>query len=147
MRFLQGVELVGFGQFEADGQGGHRVEMGAALFAGEDGAVNFAEKVAAMGQDHRPARAAEAFVGGGHDHVGNADGAGMYARSDQTGDVGDVGQQVGAHFVGDVAEALPIDDEGVGRETGDDDLRLCFQGNLFDGVIVEFFGFFDLQNR
>ena len=41
----------------------------------------------------------------------------MHAGGDQAGDVGDIGQEIGADPVGDGAKTLPVDDERVGRDS------------------------------
>src|SRR5690606_6356488 len=54
---------------------------------------------------------------------------------DQTGHVGHVDEQVGAHLVGDLAETGEIQDLGVGGEAGDDHLRLVLDGQALDFVV------------
>ncbi len=137
---LERPEAVGPGQLERQRQGRNCVEMRSALLTGKDGAINLGGQIAPVGQDHRAARPAEALVCGGRDDVGNADRAGMHAGGDEAGDVGNVGHQVGAAFVGDGAEALPVDDHRVGGVAGDDDLGPDFKCLRFDGVVVEQLG-------
>ena len=136
---LQGAKLVGVGQLQRHRQRGDGVQMRPALLAGKDGAIQLAGDVALVSHQHGPARPAQALVGGRGDDVGYADRAGMYPRGHQSGNVGDVGQQIGPGLVGNLAETPPVDDFGVGRETRDDDLRPGFKRRALDGFIVQVF--------
>jgi hypothetical protein len=109
-RFLEGHRL-----------GRDHVHQRAALQAGEDGAV---DRLLVLGlhQDDAAARAAQALVGGGGDHVGKRHRVGVDAGGDQAGVVGHVDHEDGADFFGDVGEALEIDAQAVGRGAGDDQL-------------------------
>ena len=53
-------------------------------------------------------------MGGGGDDMAVGDGAGVMAGGHQPGDVGDICQQVGSHFIGYGAEFLKIDRAGIG---------------------------------
>ncbi len=138
---LQLDELVAFGQFEGQGQGSNGIQVGAALFAGEDGAVNFAGQRFFMGHYHGPARTAKAFVGGGGDHIGDADRAGVDTGGDKAGDVSNIGHQISATAVGNLAEALPVDNYWIGGETGNDEPGFDLHGLGFKGIIIEGFRF------
>ena len=83
-----------------------------------------AASVLSVRQDARAARAVEGLVRGEADDVRVADRAGHDARGHHAGDVRDVGQQVRADRVGDLAEARPVGHPRVGGEAGDDHLRL-----------------------
>ena len=135
---LVGLEGRVHGFLEADRLGGDDVLQRAALAAGEDGGVDLLLQVfVGLAQDQAAARAAQGLVGGGGGDVGDAHRAGVDAGGDQAGHVGHVHQQDGAHFVGDVTEALPVDDLGVGGEAGHDHLRLVLAGQLFHLVVVD----------
>ena len=56
---------------------------------------------------------------------------------DQTRHMGHVHDKISAHFVGDVAEALPIDDAGIGGEPGDNHFWLMLAGQGFNLSIVD----------
>ena len=60
---LKLAELLGLGQFEGGGEGGHGMNMRAALFAGEDTPVEFARQGGIGGQNAGAARAAQGFCG------------------------------------------------------------------------------------
>ena len=65
---------------------------------------------------------------------------GVHAGGNETGDVGHVNHQVGAHLVCDAAEGGEVDDAGVGGCAGDDDLGLLAEGLLAHLVHVEALG-------
>ena len=110
------------------------------LAAGEHGLVELLAELGIAAEDQAAAGAAQGLVGGGGHHVAMGHGVGVHARRHQAGDVGHIGQQVGAHLIGDGAEALEIDRAGVGRVAADDQLRLVLQGQLADRVEVELLG-------
>ncbi len=140
-RLILGLfEFGRLGKFEGGGQTSDGVNVGAALFAGEDGAVKFARQGQIGGEDAGAARAVEGLVGGEGDHMGEADRAGNGLGGDEAGDVRDIRQQVGAHGIGDGAEAGPIGNPGVRGIPGDDHLGLVLQGQGSDGVVINLFG-------
>ncbi|MNJ23922.1 hypothetical protein D3C77_183230 [compost metagenome] len=51
--------------------------------------------------------------------------------------MGHVDEQVGADLVGDLAKAREVQGLGVGREAGDDHLRLALDGQALDFVVVD----------
>ena len=116
--------------------------MRSALLAGENGPVDLAGDQAVGGHQHRAARAIQALVRGGHDHMRNADRRRHHARCHQPADVRDVGQQIRADFIGDLAEFLPVRHPRIGRVTGNDHLGLMLLRQRADLVIVELLGFF-----
>ncbi len=93
------------------------------------------------GQKHRPARAVETLVRGGHDHVGNADRRRHHARRHQPADVGNIRQEVGTDLIRNLAELPPIRHPGIGRVPGDQQLRFGFERLGADPVVVEPFVF------
>ena len=66
-------------------------------------------------EDHGAARAAQRLVRRGGDHVAVLEGAGDLLGANQAGDVGHVGEQVGADTVRNVLELLVVDEARVGR--------------------------------
>ena len=134
-----GFELGFEGFTEGDGLGGDDVHEGTALEAGEDGGVDFFSPVG-LAHGHAAARAAEGFVGGGGDEVGEGDGGGVVAGGDKAGDVGDIGHEEGTDFFGDFGEGGPIPGAGVGAGTGDDEFGFVFEGDFADIGHVDAFG-------
>ena len=130
-------ELVGCRQLERDGHRRDGVDVRPALLAGEHGAVNALGQFFACGEDARRARPAQRLVRGERDDVGIADRRGEHAGRDHARHVADVGHQVRAHAVGNLAEALPVRRVRVRRVTGDDHARLVLRGELGDLVIVQ----------
>ncbi len=90
--------------------------------------------------DHRPARPAQRLVGSGGDDVGVRGGVLVNAGDDEPGDVGDVGEEIGAHLLGDLAEGAEVELSGVGGGPGDDYLGPLLLRHLADGVIVDTLG-------
>ena len=132
--FLQFFELPGLGQLEGQGQRGEHVDVWSALLAGEDGAVDLFRDGRVGGQQHGTAWTVEALMRGGHDHMGDPHRRRHHACRDQPADVRDIGQEVGAHFIGDLAELLPIGDPGIGRVSGDQQFWSgfeCLDADLF----------------
>ena len=70
------------------------------------------------------ARAAKGLVGGGGNKVRDADRVRVYACRDQAGIVCHVHEEIGAHAVGNGAEALPVHHQRIGRRACHDHLRL-----------------------
>ncbi len=64
-------------------------------------------------------------------------GFGYTPAATKAGDVSHVDEQVGADLVGDGAEARPVDLLRIGRKARHDHLRLVFQRQLFDFVVVD----------
>ncbi len=89
------------------------------------------------GQDQATARAAQGFVSGSGNDVGERHRVRIDTSGNQTGHVGHVDEQVGTHLVGDFAEAGEIEFLRVGRETGDDHLWLVLEGQALDFVVVD----------
>ena len=134
---LEPDELRRARQLECDRHARDGVDVRAALLAGEDRGVDLGGQLLVGGQDARAARAVERLVRGEADDVRVADRAGHDPRGDHPGDVRDVGQQIGAHRVGDLAEARPVGHPGVRGEAGDDHLGLVLPGQRLDLVVVQ----------
>jgi hypothetical protein len=111
--------------------------MGPALLTGKDRSVDLARQLLVGGQDAGAAGAVEALVRCEADDVGVADRARHDTRGDHARDVGDVGQEVGAHGVCDLAKARPVGHPGVGGVAGDDHLGFRLAGERLDGLIVQ----------
>ena len=94
---------------EGHGLGGDHMLQRAALQAGEDGGVELLAEVVIAAEDHAAARAAQRLVGGGGDHIGVFERIRMHAAGHEAGEMGHVHHQVGAHRVGDLAEALEVE--------------------------------------
>ena len=137
---LQLLELIGLREFEGDGQRRDGVDVRAALFAGEDGAIEFAADRFVEREQHRAARAAQRLVRGEGDHVRQSQRAGICARDDEAGHVRNIGQQIRAHFIGDGAELLPIGRVRIRGVTRDDHLGLVGQRQFANLVVVQLLG-------
>ena len=61
----------------------------------------------------------------------------MRAGDDQAGDVRDVGEEVGADLLRDLAERLEVEQPRVGRRAADDDLRARLLRQRAHGVVVD----------
>jgi hypothetical protein len=59
------------------------------------------------------------------------------ATSHQAGDVSHVHHEIGADGIGDLAEALPVPDTGIGGTTGEDELGLVLMGEPLDLVHIQ----------
>ena len=89
----------------------------------------------------KPPRAAQGFVRGGGDEVRIGNRVRMLSAGHQARDVGHVHEQVGAAGLGDLAHAFKVDRAGIGAGSSRDHLRLHFQGQFFQRVIVDGFRF------
>src|SRR5690606_4424708 len=99
--FLVVDEVLAHGFFEAHGLGGDDVHERAALVFRKHGKVQAFVQffVAAVGQDDAAARAAQGLVGGGGDHVGGRQRAGVYAGGHEASHVRHVHHEPGADLV------------------------------------------------
>ena len=66
------------------------------------------------------------------DDMGVFERDGMHAARDQTGEMRHVDHEIGADPIGDLAEALEVDDARIGRAAGNDQLRLDLERMLGD---------------
>ena len=110
-----------------------------ALDAWEDDALQLLLDLlaGALRQDDAATRAAQRLVGGRGDHVRVRQRVRIDAGGDQARDMRHVDEQVGAHLVGDGAEARPVHHLRIGGEAGHDHLRLVLQGQPFDFVVID----------
>ena len=61
----------------------------------------------------------------------------MHTGSHETGNVRHIYPESGAYLIGDLTEALEVDDAGICRSTGNDHLRLALQGDPLHLIIVD----------
>ena len=90
-----------------------------------------------VAEDQAPSGAAQGLVGGGGDHVGVRQRARVDAGRDQSREMRHVHVQVRPHLVGDAAEALEVDDPGVGRAARDDQPGLVLARERLDFLVVD----------
>ena len=135
--FLE-LGLEGFG--EANGLGRDHVHEGTTLAAREHGGVDGLH-VFGFAEDQTTTRSAESFVGRRGDEICVRNRGRMHAAGHESGNVGDVGEQVGADRAGDLTHALKINDPRVGRSADGDHLRLFAFGNGCEFIVVDVTGF------
>ena len=114
---------------ERDRLGGDHMHQRAALQAREHRRVDLLGELLVVGEDHAAARPAQRLVRGRGDDMRVRERARMRAAGDESGEMRHVDHQIGADLVGDLAEALEIDDARIGRAAGDDDLRLVLRAS------------------
>ena len=134
---LQILKRIAAGDLERHTHGGKLVGVRPALQARENGCVDLARQVCVGGQDARPSRAAQRLVRGKGDHVGNAHRVGILPGNHHARRMGNVGHQVGAHSVRDLAEPAKIGRPGIRRVPGNDQLGAGRLGKSADLVIVQ----------
>ncbi len=122
---------------ERHGLGRDDVHQRAALQAGEHGRVDLLGHLLVIGEDHAAARTAQRFVRGRRRDVGMRHWRGMNAAGDEAGDVGHVDHEIGADFVGDLAEPLPVPDARIGGAAREDQLGLVLARLGGDLVHIE----------
>lgn len=108
---------------EGDGDTGDGVVVGATLTSREDGSVDTSLKVRFLvlsEEDETSSGTTEGLVGsGGHD-VTVLERRVLLGSSDETGDVGHVGQEVSALAIGDLSETAIVPVTGVSRTTANE---------------------------
>ncbi len=120
---------------------GDGVHQGAALDAGKHLAVDLFG-ILFLAEDDASPGAAQGLVGGGGHHIRVGNGVHVQSGGDQSGDVSHIHHELGAHLVGDLAEAGEVHLAGIGGSACQDHLGLVFQRHLFQFVIVELLGGF-----
>ncbi|CAH0308625.1 hypothetical protein SRABI106_03975 [Rahnella aquatilis] len=124
---------------------GNHVHQRAALTTREDSRVQFFVElfVAAFRQNQTAAWASQRFVrGGGHDVcVWNR--VRVNARSNQTGNVCHVNEEVSANAVGDFTHFCPVNDTGECREAADDHFWFVQFGLTFHVFVIDVAAFVD----
>ena len=114
----------------------------AALHTGEDSGIEFLLQLfIGAGEDETAARAAQGFVRGGGNDIGNRHRVRVQPRCDQPGDVRHIDQQISADAVGNLAETLEIKNLRIGGKAGDDHLRLVLAGHALQRVVINQAGF------
>ena len=113
--------------------------MRAALLAWEYAFINFFCNLSVVRDQHRTTRAAERLVSREANHVCKPNRRGQFLGGNQTGNVGDVCQQVSPNLIGDAAESSPIWHPRVGSVTGYDHFRRTFPRNPSDLIVVQAF--------
>ena len=134
---LESVELFRLRQAEGDGHRSELVDVRAALKTGKDSVVNLSRQDRVGGEDAGPSRPAERLVGGKGDDVGVTQRRGKRPGDDHTGHVSNVGQKIGPHPVGDLAELGPVGQARVRGVTGNDQFGPVLQRQFLHLVIVE----------
>jgi len=118
--------------------GGDHVHQRPALGAGEHHRGDLLLDVGVgAADDDAAARAAQGLVGGAGDDVGKRHRVGVQAGGDQAGDVRHVDEEQCADLVRDGTETGEVEMAGVGREAGDDHLRLAFDRLRLERVVVD----------
>ena len=87
-----------------------------------------------------PLRAAQRLVRGRRHHVRVRHRIRIHAGGDQARDVRHVDHEPGAHRIGNLAHARPVDHPGVGRETADQHLRLVLFRQLGHALVIDLAG-------
>ena len=122
---------------ESHGHRGEFLRVRPALLAGEDRQVDAARQILVSRHDDGAARAAQGFVRGAGEHVGDADRVGVGAGRRHAGRVADVSQQQRTDLVGDRPEKRPVGRPSVGGEPANDHLRPVAPRQVADFVVVE----------
>ena len=121
---------------EGDGLGGDDVHQGPPWLPGKTAELSFFARSSSLVR-MMPRGGAEVLWVVEVSDVGVRHRVRVVAGGDQAGIVGHVDHEVGAHLVGDGAEAGEVDLARVGGGAGDDELRLRLQRALAHGVHVD----------
>src|SRR5487761_2363535 len=124
------------GQAQGDRLRGDDVHEGPTLRSREDGLVHLPGKLGRREDEAAPG-AAERLVGRGRDQVRVREGRRMLPGRDQPGDVRHVHEEVRPHAVGDLREALEVQDPRVRARPGDHELRADLGRLLLHRVVVD----------
>lgn len=149
--FLVLFEFGRHGLLEGDGQRGDGVIVWATLMAGEDGEVDWSFEIvqdllsclcvctpdAFAIEDHSTTRSSKGFVGGGCYHVGVGEWRLHDAGRDQTGDVCDINDMVGADKISDLTDTGVVDLPAIRRSARNDHLWTIELSIRFQGIIVD----------
>ena len=143
-RFGIGDDLRGIGlefrlQCIAEGHslGRDHMDQRAALQTREHRRVELFGERFVIGQDDPRTRPAQALVRGRGDDMGVREGRGVRAARNKAGKVRYIGEQIGAHFIGDFAEPGKVPVARVGSAAADDQLGLMLTGQGSDRVHVD----------
>ncbi|MMZ65660.1 hypothetical protein D1872_280780 [compost metagenome] len=107
------------------------------LDPGEDSGVDLLGDIFVVGHDHTASGTSECFVGSGGDDVTVREGAGVFTRCDQSGDMCDIRKKYCTDGVGDFTEFGEIDLTWIGTRTADDQLGLDDFGDIHDTIVVD----------
>lgn len=114
---------------EADRLARHDMHERSTLQSWEHGAVDGLE-VFLLAEYESRTGATQCLVRGGGHEVGDGHGVIVYARRDQAGVVGHVGQEFGSAVAGDLRELAVWNLAGISTGAGHDQLRLVLMGQL-----------------
>ena len=134
---LGGVERRGVRDLEGHGHRPDLVEVRPALFARKHRPVDPPHQPPPVRQDHRGARSEQRLVRCEGDDVGQTHRRRILAGRHHPRRVRNVGQQVGAHLVGDGAKSFPIRRPRVRGVARHDDARMVASRDLRDLVVIE----------
>ena len=98
---------------KTNGFGGDHMHERPALDAGKGLRIDFFS-VFFFAQNEPATRTAQGLVRGRCHKIGMFDGAGVQASRHESGDVRNIGQQICAHFTGDLTHPCKIDDARIG---------------------------------
>ncbi len=107
------------------------------LDAREDRRVYFFRDGFVVGDDHAAAWATQGFMGGGGGNMGVREGGGVFARRNQTRDMGHINHKVCANRIRDFTEFREVDLTWDRGTTGDDQGWLVLFCQGFDLIIVD----------
>ena len=125
---------------KCNGFRGDDVHERTALTSREYFAIKLGGDFRIVAENQPAARSAQGLVRGGGDHMRVREWTGMNAGCNQTSDVRDVRHQVGADRISNSAETCEIDHARVRAVSTDDELRLGFQRDLLNGVVIKQLG-------
>ena len=108
-----------------------------ALKSREDGRVDLLADFGVPGNHETRTRAAQRLVRGRRANIGDRDRARVKTCGYETGKVRHVHMEIGTDRIGNLTEALEVDDTRIGGTAGDDELRLVLLGKTLDLVIVD----------
>ena len=123
---------------EGSGFSSDAVHQWPALHTGEDALVDRLG-VLPFAEDQPTPRPTQRLVRGGGNEVAVGHRAGVQLSGHQTGDVGDVGHQVGPHLVGNLPQPGEVNQARIGAGPADDHLGTHFPRLAGDGLVVEGF--------
>src|SRR5690554_1506718 len=108
-----------------------------ALKPGEDGGVNLLGVFRVIGEHDAAARSAEGFMRRRSDDIGMGHWRGDHAASDEPREMRHIDHEDGPDSISDSAEALEIEEAGIGGAAGDDELRLMLLRGRLDLIHID----------
>jgi hypothetical protein len=100
------------------------------LTAGEHRLIQLFAQLWVAGENEPSTRPAQRLVGGGGHHIAEGHRVGVVSGGHQAGNMGNVGQQISSHLVGNGAESGKVDCPRIGRVAADDQLGPVLQGQI-----------------